>query len=113
LVHKDGIGVHAVDLHRDVGRPGPAEVCERYARVEEQCASRSLTGLRELLGGQYADGEAGVDELRVELIYRALVALDDDLGDADLVGVRRAIVDRGESSAVEEIPCVHGVATLP
>ncbi len=49
----------------------------------------------------------------MEFIHRALVALDDDLGEADLVGVRHAIVDRGESSAVEEIQCVHGVATLP
>jgi hypothetical protein len=49
----------------------------------------------------------------VELIRRALAALDDEFGEADLVGVRHAIVDDGESSAVEEIRRVHRVATLP
>jgi hypothetical protein len=110
FLHEDRIGVHPVDLRREVGRPR-AELRWRKARVEEQRTLRTRAGLGELLRGHDTEREACVDELVRQRLRRAL-ALRHDLAPADLLGVSDVLLSAERRAHRRRAPtstrCVRG-----
>ncbi len=105
---EQGVRVHPVHLDRDAVRPGGAERGHRDAGVEQQRAVGSRPRLRELLGGEHAEREAGVDQVFGQAIDRAGAAID-HLREADLLRVAQPLLEGAEGAAVEEVWGVHGV----
>ena len=110
LEPEERVLLHAVDLHRDAGRPRPDSPLagDRQARLVEQRAARARPGLGQPLGDGDAAGEAGVHE--------ALGQVGDDPADLpaerlvpDLLGEPEALVEGRRPLAVEQVRGVDGV----
>ncbi len=88
-----------MDLHRNLPRPG-TELGRRHAGVEQQGSSGTGPGLGQLLGGQHAEREAGIDDPGGQVPNRPNAALD-DLAEADLLGVVDTVLEGVERAALE------------
>ena len=109
LAGEDRVGVHPVHLRWHPGGPGGAERGHRDARIEQQRAPRSWPRLRQVLGGEHAEGEAGVHQPGGQSLDRPRPALDHLAGEADLERVSHPLVDSAEGAALEQVGRVHGV----
>lgn len=98
-----------MDPHRYVLRPGRAGLRDGDTGVDQERAPRVRPGLRELLGGEHAQGEAGVEGVTRQLPGGAHAALG-DLAEADPLDVGATLLQRAEDAPLEE---VRGVDRVP
>src|SRR5579864_327128 len=109
LAHEDRIGVHPVYLHRHPVGPGRAERRDRDARIEQQRAPRARPRLRQLLGREHAEREAGVDQPAGQFFDGLFAAPDHLVGEADLLGIAHPFLKGAEGTALEQVGRVHRV----
>ncbi len=109
LVDEERVGVHRVDLQRDILRPGATELAGRDARADQQGADSARPGLRELLRGEHAQGEPGVHEFLGQSVDGAHTAFGNGV-EPDLLRVADAGVEVSERPPVVQIGNVDGVA---
>jgi hypothetical protein len=114
LAGKNRVGVHGVDLHRDALRPGAEGpfARNRDAGIEEQGAAGTRSGLGKFLGRHDAEGEAGIDQRRGQVVGQMDATLQECIR-ADRIDIGEACVDAGEDVAVEQVWRVDDVAGVP
>jgi hypothetical protein len=98
---------HHVDLKADAGGPR-AELLGRDARMEENRAFRTRSGLGEHLRRQDAEREAEVDELRGQRVGGGSAAVH-DRPEPDLAGVVDSVRELGERAAAVEVGRMNSV----
>src|SRR5262245_56270104 len=100
--------LHGVDLERNTGGPRASVVLQRNAAVEEKRTARAGAGHGELLRWHRPEREAGVHDVRGELIRGADAAVGNRV-EPGPVGVGYALVQLGEGLAVIQIWRMDGV----
>src|SRR4029453_16239091 len=100
---------HHVNVERAALWPAALELRRRQGGVEKESSLGTRPGLRQRLRRHDAEREAAVHELVREILGCGAPALE-DRAEADLTGVRDAVVDRVEGLALKEIGRVDDVA---
>ena len=109
LSGEERVGVHPVHLHRQPVGPAGTERRNRDESEEEQSAPRARPRLRQLLGRQHTERQAGVHQIAGQSFDRLDAAPDHLVGRADLLRVAHSLVKGGEGAAVEQVGRVHGM----
>src|ERR1017187_8878816 len=106
---EDRVAIHPVHLHWPPVGPGGAERRDRDAGIEEQRPLRARPRLRQLLGREHPEREAGVHQPGGQSFDGLVTAPDHLVGEADLLGMTHPLLQGAEGAAIEQVGRVDGV----